>query len=225
MFLFSLCAVTEKTTETVTYISLGAIALTVIIFALTCIKSNKFDTRSIALAGVCLATSFTLSFLKFSPVEYGGSITLASFVPVLIYAFAYGPVKGLLVGAIFGVLNFISSPYILTPMTFILDYILAFASIALMGFAKNFGNLKDTTKMVLGTVLVYFARFIFHLLSGFIYFAEGAIWVDLPAENAFVYSLLYQLVYIPADCAICAIVNYVLAKTNTLNTLLAGVKR
>lgn len=225
MFLFSLCAVTEQTTETVTYVSLGAIALIVIVLALTCIKASKFTTRSIALAGVCLAASFTLSFLKFSPVLYGGSITLASFVPVLIYAYAYGPLKGILVGAIFGLLNFISGPYILTPMTFVLDYILAFASIGLMGFAKNFGKLSTTSKVVLGTILVYVARFIFHLVSGFIYFAEDSIWVDLPAPNAFVYSLIYQAVYVPADCLIATIVMIVLARTKTLDTLLTMTEK
>lgn len=225
MFLFSLCAVTEQTTETVTYVSLGAIALIVIVLALTCIKASKFTTRSIALAGVCLAASFTLSFLKFSPVLYGGSITLASFVPVLIYAYAYGPLKGILVGAIFGLLNFISGPYILTPMTFVLDYILAFASIGLMGFAKNFGKLSTTSKVVLGTILVYVARFIFHLVSGFIYFAEDSIWVDLPAPNAFVYSLIYQAVYVPADCLIATVVMIVLARTKTLDTLLTMTEK
>ena len=225
MFLFSLCAVTEQTTETVTYVSLGAIALIVIVLALTCIKASKFTTRSIALAGVCLAASFTLSFLKFSPVLYGGSITLASFVPVLIYAYAYGPLKGFLVGAIFGLLNFISGPYILTPMTFVLDYILAFASIGLMGFAKNFGKLSTTSKVVLGTILVYVARFIFHLVSGFIYFAEDSIWVDLPAPNAFVYSLIYQAVYVPADCLIATVVMIVLARTKTLDTLLTMTEK
>ena len=225
MFLFSLCAVTDQPTETVTYVSLGAIALIVIVLALTCIKASKFTTRSIALAGVCLAASFTLSFLKFSPVLYGGSITLASFVPVLIYAYAYGPLKGFLVGAIFGLLNFISGPYILTPMTFVLDYILAFASIGLMGFAKNFGKLSTTSKVVLGTILVYVARFIFHLVSGFIYFAEDSIWVDLPAPNAFVYSLIYQAVYVPADCLIATVVMIVLARTKTLDTLLTMTEK
>jgi len=225
MFLFSLLAVSEQTTEIVNYVSLGVIALAVVILALTCIKASKFTTRSIAFGGICLAASFTLSFLKVSPVQYGGSITLASFVPVLIYAYAYGPLKGLLVGAIFGLLNFISGPYILTPMTFILDYILAFASIGLMGFAKNFGKLSTATKVVLGTVLVYVARFIFHLISGFIYFAEDAIWVDLPTPNAFVYSLIYQAVYVPADCLIATVVMVVLAKTKTLDTLLAMTKK
>lgn len=225
MFHFSLLAVSENATDVVAYVSLGIIALCAVILAIACIKSSKFTTRSVAFAGVCLAASFTLSFIKISPVQYGGSITLASFVPLLIYAYAYGPLKGLFVGTLFGLLNFISGPYILTPMTFVLDYILAFASISLIGFAKYLGKLSTCSKVLLGTLFVYLARFIFHLISGFIYFAEDAIWVDLPTPNAFVYSLIYQLVYVPADFAICAIALAVLSKTKTLDRLLTVARK
>lgn len=220
MLSFSLLEVSEKTTDIVTWVSIGAIALLVIILAATCIRGRKFSTNEIAYAGICLAASFALSFIKFSPVKFGGSITLASFVPLLIYAYKFGPVKGTLAGIILGLFNFISGPYILTPLTFILDYILAFASIGLMGFAPKFGKLSLTAKVSLGTVLVYVARFIFHLVSGFIYFMQDSIWVNLPAPNMFVYSFIYQCVYLPADCVICVVVLIAFAKTNTLEKLL-----
>ena len=223
MLSFSLLEVSEKTTDIVKWVSIGAIALLIVILAATCIKGRKFSTSEIAYAGICLAASFALSFIKVSPVQLGGSITLASFVPLLIYAYKFGPVKGTLAGVILGLFNFISGPYILTPLTLILDYILAFASIGLMGFAPKLGKLSATAKVSLGTVLVYTARFIFHLISGFIYFAEGAIWVTLPdavLANMFLYSFVYQCVYLPADCVLCVVVLIVLAKTNTLDKLL-----
>ena len=216
-----LAAVSEKTTDIVKWVSLGVIALLIIILAVTCIRGGKFSTSEIAYAGVCLAASFALSFVKFSPVQFGGSITLASFVPLLIYAYKAGPVKGMLAGIILGLFNFISDPYILTPFTFVLDYLLAFASIGLMGFAPKLGKLPITAKVSVGTVLVYVARFIFHLISGFIYFAENSIWVDLPAPNMFVYSFIYQCVYLPADCVIAVCVLIALAKTKALDKLLA----
>ena len=49
------------------------------------------------------------SFIKVSPVQLGGSITLASFVPLLIYAYKFGPVKGTLAGVILGLFNFIET--------------------------------------------------------------------------------------------------------------------
>ncbi len=216
----SLLAVSQKATDVVKWISLGAIALFVVILVITCIKGKRFSTTDIAYAGVCLAASFALSFIKVSPVQFGGSITLASFVPSLIYAYKAGPVKGTLAGIILGLFNFISDPYILTPMTFILDYILAFASIGLMGFAPKLGKLPVTAKVVIGTVIVFAARFIFHLCSGFIFFAEDSVWADLPQTNMFVYSFIYQCVYLPADCAICVAVLVVLVKTKVFDKLL-----
>ncbi len=221
MFLNSLLtAVSEQTTKIVTWVSIGCIAVLAVVITLICIFGKKYSTREIAYAGICLALSFALSFIKVAPVQFGGSITLASFVPLLIYAYKFGPIKGTLAGIILGLFNFISGPYILTPLTFLLDYVLAFASIGLMGFAPKFGKLSITAKVTLGTVLVYVARFIFHLVSGFIYFAENSIWVDLPATNMFVYSFVYQCVYLPADCVICIIVLFATAKTKALDRLL-----
>lgn len=223
MFSNNLLAViaSEEAIDIVTYVAIGAIALLAVVVAVICIanRNKKFDTKSIAYAAVCLATSFVLSFIKIAPVPNGGSITLASWVPVLIYAYAYGAPRGLLVGIIFGILNFISGPYILTPLSFVLDYILAFATVGLMGFAGKFS--KSLMKnVILGTVIVAVARLIMHLFSGMIYFQNDAIWVDLPTPNAFVYSLIYQLVYVPGDAVINIVVLIILAKTGVLQTLL-----
>ena len=230
MLHLSLLEVSEETTELVKWISLGAAFVMLAVIALICIKGKggkyRYDAKHIAFAGVTIGLSFALSYAKISPVPYGGSITLASFVPVLIYAYVYGLADGLLVGLIFGLLNFVSGPYILTPMTFVLDYLLAFASIGFMGVAHKFTK-KITFNVVLGTIGVFTIRFIFHLISGVIYFAEDAIWVEFPdwaLVNSFVYSFIYQCVYIPADCAIAAVILYILAKTRVLDRLIAVIK-
>ena len=88
-----------------------------------------------------------------------------------------------------------------------------------MGFAPKLGKLSLTAKVAIGTVIVYVARFIFHLISGFIYFAEDSIWANIPTPNMFVYSLIYQCIYLPADCVICVGVLIALAKTKTLDKL------
>lgn len=223
MFLNSLlAAVSEETIDIVAWVSLGAIAALIIVLVVICVFGKKYSTNEIAYAGICMAASFALSFIKVSPVVYGGSITLASFVPLLIYAYKFGPIKGTVAGLIFGLFNFISDPYILTPMSFVLDYLLAFASIGLMGIAPKFGKLSLTAKVALGTVLVFVLRFIFHLLSGLIYFEENAIWVSFPdwaLANSFIYSFIYQCVYLPADCVICVGVLIALSKTHVLDQL------
>jgi thiamine transporter len=232
MFLYSLLEVSAKATNVVKWISVGAV---VVLLALIGIfgfsqkkKTARYDAKRIAFAGVCVASSFVLALIKFKPVQYGGSITLASFVPILIYAYVYGPWEGFAVGLIHGLLNFIESPYILTPATFILDYLLAFASVGIMGF---FGKMKkngsSALPLILGCVCVFSARFFAHLGSGMIFFLQDAVWVSLPnwaMSNAFVYSLIYQCVYIPADALIATMVLLFLKKAGVLDKLIKLMK-
>lgn len=227
MFLYSLLEASAKTTETVKWISVGSIALLLaVIAAIGFFKksdSQKYDARRIAFAGVCVASSFVLALIKFKPVQYGGSITLASFVPILLFAYVYGPANGFMVGLIHGLLNFVESPYILTPATFILDYLLAFASVGIMGFFGKMPRKKNAAMpLVLGCVCVFSVRFLAHLGSGMIFFLQDAVWVSLPEwamRNAFLYSFIYQCVYVPVDAFIATMVLLILAKTGTLDRL------
>ena len=81
--------------------------------------------------------------------------------------------------------------------------------------------------VVLGTAIVALARLVMHFFSGVIYFQNDAVWVEFPewaVANAYIYSLIYQLIYIPADAVINIVVLAVLAKTGTLQTLLHMVR-
>ena len=224
MYLYSLLEVSAKTTNVVKWISVGAIVALLAVIALIGINGKKrYDAKRIAFAGVCVASSFVLALIKFKPVQYGGSITLASFVPVLVYAYVYGVADGLMVGLIHGLLNFVESPYILTPATLILDYLLAFASIGVMGF---FGKMPKKERaafpVVLGCISVFVVRFLAHFVSGAIFFMQDAVWVSLPTwamGNAFAYSFIYQCVYIPADCLLACLTLFALTKTGVLDKL------
>ena len=224
MFLYSLLEVSEQTTNVVKWISVGAVAILLgVIVLIACLRKKGFDAKRLAFAGICVSMSFTLAIIKFSPVQYGGSITLASFVPILIYAYVYGLADGLLVGLIHGLLNFIEVPYILTPTTFLFDYLLAFVGVGLMGL---FGKMKRKEKaclpLVLGCVCVFSVRFLSHLCSGMIFFTENAVWVSFPdwaMGNAFIYSFIYQCIYVPADAIIATAVIIALCKTGVLDKL------
>ena len=229
MFLYSLLEVSEQTTNIVKWISVGGVAIVLGLIALIGFLRNKrFDSKKIAFAGICVSMSFTLAVIKFSPVQYGGSITIASFVPILIFAYVYGVIDGLLIGLIHGLLNFIEDPYILTPATFIFDYLLAFMSVGVMGF---FGKMRRKEKgcmpIVLGCVAVFSLRFISHLLSGMIFFLMDSVWVSFPdwaTGNAFIYSFIYQCIYVPADALIATLVLVALCKSGVLDKLVNIIK-
>ena len=234
MYLYSLLEVSAKTTNFVKWCSVAATIILLVIIGFVGLARKaagvrKYDTKRIAFAGVCVASSFVLALIKFKPIEYGGSITLASFVPILIYAYVYGAADGFIVGLIHGLLNFIESPYILNAATFIFDYLLAFMSVGIMGF---FGKMrrKDNAALpiVLGCICVFSARFVAHLVSGMVFFTENSVWVSLPdwaMGNAFAYSFIYQCVYIPADALIATLVLVFIAKSGLLNKLTKIMQR
>lgn len=214
--LFFNSLVEENFTDLVTYTSIALIVILLITVGVM-LARKKLATQDIAYAGVAISISFVLSFLKVTPVLYGGSITLASLAPLLIYAYYFGFAKALVCGLIYGLLQFIQDPYILTPATFTLDYLLAFASVSVMGlFSKASLNAKTVT---LGTTLSILCRFVMHFISGILYFNHGSIWVNLPANSAVSYSLLYQTVYLIPDLVICLAVMLVLLKTRVLEQI------
>ena len=146
----------------------------------------------------------------------------------MLYAYVFGPTKGFMVGLIHGLLNFIEDPYILTPATFVFDYLLAFMSVGIMGF---FGKLPrkegEILPIVLGALCVFSVRFLSHLLSGMIFFSMDSVWVSFPAwatANAFVYSLIYQCIYIPADALIAIAALITLCKSGAFDRLVKILK-
>lgn len=234
MFPYSLLAVSEATTETVAMISVIAIAvLCVVIFVLALFRKSVTSTKKMVFAALSVALSFVLSYVKVSPVTYGGSITLASFVPILLYAYAFGFTSGLVTGLVYGILQFIQSPYILTPVTFLLDYALAFIGIAFAGIFGSAQRKKEqagqkTNEMLsisLACVCAYAWRFLMHFGAGVIYFDLGAIWASLPANSAVAYSLLYQVVYLVPDFIICLAVCLLLVKRGIVSRLVEQMRK
>ncbi len=211
--------VSYQTTKTVTYISIGVVVLLLLIILAFSFKQKRLDTLSVAFAGVCIALSFVLSYIKIPSGAFGGSVTLASLVPLIIYSYVYGPLKGLLAGLIYGLLQFIQAPYLLTPLTFFLDYIFAFIGIAFVGVAKYVFKNKTKTAVLTGTTLAFVWRFVMHLFSGIIYFSAGYVVEGLPAANAWLYSFVYQLTYVPFDALIAIAVLVLLLFTPSFNRL------
>lgn len=207
--------------DIITYCIIGAVALLAVIVVAICLynRNKKMDTKAIAYAAVCLAASFVLSFIKAPAGPFGGSITLASFVPVLIYVYAYGAIPGFFVGIIFGLLNYISGPWWLTPFTFLFDYVLAFAMIGVFGFFRKMTK-SHLVNICVGVAAMFIARFLMHFFAGIIYFDNGIIADGLPATNAYLYSFVYQMIYLPADAAISLVVLIILERTGMFARLL-----
>lgn len=184
------------------YIAAGGLAAALVTTALTLGIKDKtpFDSRAIALAGVCVSMSFALSYVKIFDLPFGGSVTLVSLFPVSLYAYVYGTKKGLLIGFVYGLMQAMQDPYIIHPAQFLLDYPIAFASVALAGAFSKFNALKfHQIRFALGAVLVGAFRFTAHVLSGV--FAFGADALGSGFENFWLYSATYNS-YVFVDIAL-----------------------
>lgn len=174
---------------------ISGIALLAIILSLTFLlgrkESFKFDSRSVAFGAICIAMSFALSYVRLFRLPQSGSVTLASLLPIMIFAYIFGVKKGLLVGLIYGVLQAIQDPYIIHPVQFLLDYPIAFSAIGLSGAFANFNAFKKfpQVSLLLGGILAGALRFLAHFLSGVCAFGTYA---NDAGQNLYVYSLVYN---------------------------------
>lgn len=168
------------------------VVMIALVFAIGRHTTFEFDSRSVAFAAVCIAMSFALSYIRVYKLPQGGSITLASLLPVMLFSYIFGIKKGFLVGIIYGVLQAIQDPYIIHPAQFLLDYPVAFSAIAFAGVFSEIKALEKAPQVsfMLGAILTGVFRFLSHFCSGA--FAFGAYAGDAGYTNVYIYSLAYN---------------------------------
>lgn len=157
-----------------------------------------WNTKMMAMGAVCIALSSVLSMIKIWKMPQGGSITAASMLPLMLFSYVYGMGPGCLVGALYGVLQFIIEPYFLSVPQMLLDYPIAFGMMGLAGLFSKMDN--ENLGLTAGVVLASVGRFVAAVLSGVIFFAEYA-----GDQNPWVYSIVYNGSYMLPECIICVI--------------------
>lgn len=183
----------------------GYVALTVLFIAVlysAVFLSNKREkkstnTKQLVFCAMIVALGTVASFLKVYEFPFGGTITLCSMLFVCLAGYFYGPSTGIITGCAYGILQLITQPFIVYPLQVMVDYIFAFSALGLSGLfykAKN-GLLK-------GYLLGVFGRYVFAVISGWIFFSEYAWqgWAALP------YSLVYNGIYIAAEALLTVII-------------------
>lgn len=171
-------------------------------------KNKKMDTRKLTIGSLCIALSFIISYIRLYHLPAGGSITPGSMLPIMLFAFIFGPVDGILAGMVYGLLEFIQEPYIVHWAQVLLDYPLAFGALGIAGyFKKNF-----RLAMIAGG----FGRFFFSFLSGILFYAADA---QAAGMNAILYSIFYNGSYIGGEIIICIVISMVPQFKNALNKI------
>ncbi len=152
---------------------------------------SKWSVNELVVAALCIALSFVLSYIKIYELPNGGSITPASMLPIFLFAYIYGPIKGFVVSFAFSLLQMTQGMYIVHWAQFLLDYVFAFLVLGVAGFFQK----NIISGIIAGGLLRYLCAF----FSGAIFFAEYA----PQGQGAIIYSLLYNASYMIPELLIC----------------------
>ncbi len=147
-----------------------------------------------------LALAYVLGWLRLWSMPQGGGVSLAM-LPLFILALRRGLPVGLSAGLLYGVLDLMHPPlYIVHWVQFFLDYPLAFMAVGIAGvFAPTLARSVSRgdwgralwTAIIPGIVLGSMGRFIFHFVSGMVFFGEYAegqpVWAYSAGYNSFVF--------------------------------------
>lgn len=156
-------------------------------------SGGRLTTRQLAFCAMAIALGTVLSNIKLFHFPYGGSVTLLSMLVICLPGYFFGLGAGILTGIAYGVLQLLIDPYVLYPMQLVVDYLLAFGALGLSGLFSNARN-----GLIKGYIAAVLGRYVFAVISGWIFFGEYAWkgWNPLP------YSLAYNATYIFSEAAI-----------------------
>lgn len=156
-------------------------------------KSQQTTCRlvtSAMLIAVASVLALVSEFIPFLQLRFGGTLTLASMLPIILISYMYGLKWGLGSAAVYAVIQifmgFKTVAALFTPdsdsymalwmaiCVVLLDYFLAYTSLGLGGiFARKKGG---CLRLVLGGVVAQVICYAFHVLSGFLFYGAWADW-------------------------------------------------
>lgn len=176
---------------------------------------NKNTALKLTESAMMIALATVLSFLKLANLPYGGSITIASMLPIVIIAVRYGVPWGLFTGIVHGTLQLIIDPsplsYFTSPISLaaiiIIDYIVAFGVIGVCGAARKITN--PSTSLCSAAFIAGLLRYVCHVISG------ATVWAGLsiPTSAALLYSFAYNATYMLPETLVLMCTAYFIASS------------
>lgn len=190
--------------------------------------SKNSKVRVLAEGAIMVAMAFILSYIKVFRLPWGGSVTLLSMLPIVVFSIKRGVKAGLFSAfvsallqlgqgiAVDGLLGWGLTPVMLTACIF-LDYIGAYTVVGLAGIFRQ----KGLAGRLAGTTLAVLIRYIFHIVSGAaIFHSSGMIWEAFSTDNEWLYSTLYNGAYMLPEMVFTVIGAAVILKVPQINKLI-----
>ena len=200
-------------------------------------KTKKLVTSAMLIA-LGTAISLISEWIPFLNLPFGGTVTLASLLPLVLISYLYGLSWGFGSAFLFSLLQMavgfrtVSALFIpdsdaymgsasIAVFILLLDYVLAFTVVGIGGIFRKMGSPRKA--LVWGSVLALSLSYLFHTLSGAIFYGAWAEWfftesaaAALPFSKAIMenvsgaglaalYSLIYNGCYMIPEILITAV--------------------
>ena len=184
--------------------------------------------RALCECAIMVALAFVLSCAKLWKMPLGGSITVASMLPIMLIAIKYGTKIGLGTSFVYSLTQLLQAyvegdvfPYCETATTLVIcilfDYIFPFTVLGLAGVLKDvkFFKKKEIGAYA-GMLAVTIVRFLSHFVTGV------AIWGQWAPEGMgkYLYSFLYNGSFLSIDFAICLICAVLMLREKEIRRLI-----
>ena len=156
---------------------------------------KRLTTSAIMLA-MATVLALVCAYIPFLNLPFGGGFTIASMLPIVIISYMYGMKWGFFVSITYSCIQIIMDLVLgkgstiialFTPSSedymglvaaiaiLLIDYLLAYSLLGLGGVFRN--RIKNKTiAIVLGVIVALFARYLCHILSGYIFYGAWAEW-------------------------------------------------
>lgn len=212
------------------------------------IKTKRLTESAMLLAMAIVLELVSKSFLPEMP--FGGQVTLVSMLPVVLISYRYGTKWGIVSGLCYALIEMVIGAKTVAAafqpgyfgddtMIFnaiimcLLDYILAFTLLGLGGIFRD--KIKNPgVSLMCGSLVALGARYLAHILSGYILFSGWAEWFftqdGFPAWGArlveslspsllgWVYSIVYNGMYMVPEIILTALAALLIARVPKIVT-------
>ena len=149
-------------------------------------------TESGMMIALATAISFVCSLIPVPPFNFpfGGGITIAGMLPIILIAYLYGTRWGLLTGFVYSLIQMllghatVSSLFLPVEeggmqlgaalLICAIDYIVAYTALGLGGIFRK--RLSPVKALVLGSIVALATRYLCHIVSGAVFYGVWAEW-------------------------------------------------
>ena len=212
-------------------------------------ETKRLNTKRLTESAMLLAVAIVLELISktFIPEQpFGGQLTFAAMLPIVLVSYRYGmrwgfvtaftyallemAIGGKTVAAAFQPGYFGDGTMIGNAIVMcLLDYIVAYTALGLGGIFRNKFQ-KSGTALMAGSLIALGARYLAHIISGYILFSDWATWYftqeGFPAWGAelvnalspqllgLVYSVVYNGMYMVPEMIFTAIASVFLARSS-----------